>query len=72
MNEVTFLLSVYGAVIYIIVGLMTFCSVTSSWTNPWSGDKAFALAVLWPAWLVLFLGKSLVTGVIKLAKDFVK
>jgi len=50
---------------------MAFCSVTSSWTNPWPGDKAFALAVFWPVCLVLFLGKDLVTGVIKLAKEFV-
>jgi len=72
LNQVAFLLSVYGAAIYIVVGLMTFCSVTSSWTNPWPGDKALALAAFWPAWLVLFLGKSLITGVIKLAKDFIK
>lgn len=69
MNEII-LLSVYGTVIYVAVAIGTFGALTTRWSDPWPGDKAFALAVFWPMCLALFLGKNLVTGVIKLAKDF--
>lgn len=69
MNEVTLLLSAYGAVGYLIGGFMLFAAKAHRWRNPWADDKAFALAVLWPVCAIYVVCRSLICGIVKLVQD---
>lgn len=55
--------------LYFIVGLVVAMSKHGRWRDPWSGEKAFALGVLWlPAFIYIAI-KSLVVGTMQLWKE---
>ncbi len=65
MNIALFLIALYGAFAYLIGALIFF----GAKADPWSNDKAFAFAVLWPLCVIYVICRSLIHGIVKLVKD---